>query len=158
MSLSFLIVAFTPVRTVADYIPLIIDPAPKVIVVPKSTSQTKQTIVYAKKEKLIKQDFRQFQLMVEEEFANDPVMIAIARYESSFDPKVKNPTSSAKGLFQITNGTWADNGCTGSVLDPEDNIACAKKIKKARGTQPWDASKHNWGKVPIAEVAINVSQ
>lgn len=39
----------------------------------------------------------------------DPnTMTAFARIESGLRPAVKAPTSSATGLFQITNGTWRD--------------------------------------------------
>lgn len=107
---------------------------------------TKQVVVYAKKEKLIRSDLVEFQLLVEKEFANDPVMIKIAKYESTFNPSAKNSSSSASGLFQITKGTWKDYKCTGDVFNAEDNIACAKIIKADRGTQPWNASKSNWSK------------
>ena len=33
-------------------------------------------------------------------------MIKIARCESNFQPEVKNPNSTAKGIFQIIIGTW----------------------------------------------------
>ena len=41
----------------------------------------------------------------------DPgVALRIAGVESSMNPRAKNPKSSAKGLFQVTNDTWKDYG------------------------------------------------
>lgn len=79
-------------------------------------------------------------------FPDVPVMVEIARAESSFDEYATNPGSSAKGLFQILDGTWKSAKCTGSVFNPNDNIACAAKIYDASGTQPWISSKSAWGK------------
>lgn len=83
-------------------------------------------------------------VLIRQAFPNDPVMRAIARSESRFNPKARNPTSSAKGLYQIVNGTWKDHNCTGNVLNAEDNIKCAVKLHDKNGTRDWDASKANW--------------
>lgn len=77
-------------------------------------------------------------------------MVKVAAVESTgvigvFNPKAKNPDSSAKGLFQILDGTWKYYGCTGDPYDAEDNIACAVKIYAKQGTTPWDSSKGMWG-------------
>jgi len=64
-------------------------------------------------------------------------MIRIARYESNFNPKAKNRNSTAKGVFQILDGTWKANKCAGDVYKLEDNIDCAWKIQSKRGFQPW---------------------
>jgi hypothetical protein len=85
-----------------------------------------------------------YYIMVAEEFKDAPVMVRIARAESGFDPAQKNKSSSASGLFQIVKGTWRGHHCVGDVFDPEDNIACARKIYEANGTVDWNASKHNW--------------
>ena len=83
-------------------------------------------------------------------------MVQIAKCESGnvtptgcvgpINPNAANPHSSARGVFQILIGTWHDYGCEGSRYDVDDSIECARKIYDARGTQPWNASKHNWGK------------
>ena len=39
---------------------------------------------------------------------NENILINFAKLESSLNPAAKAPTSSASGLFQITNGTWKD--------------------------------------------------
>lgn len=83
------------------------------------------------------------------EYGLDPVtMLAIARAESwdgtKLDPNADNPTSTADGLFQIIDGTWALFGCTGSKYDPDDNARCAMKIASTSGLHHWNASAHNW--------------
>ena len=60
--------------------------------------------------------------------------------ESSLNPKAKSKISSAKGLFQIIDGTWKSNKCTGDPFNAEDNISCAVKIHNSRGWQPWKSS------------------
>jgi hypothetical protein len=54
----------------------------------------------------------------------DPeVALSIARAESNFDPNAKNKSSSASGLFQVINKTWAGNkGAPGKQFDPDENI------------------------------------
>ena len=59
--------------------------------------------------------------------------LEVAKQESGFNPNAKNPNSSAKGIFQIIDGTWKLYKCTGSVLDYDDNIKCAVKIYKSNG-------------------------
>lgn len=73
-------------------------------------------------------------------FSDAPVMYRVAEAESGFNPNARNPTSTAKGVFQILNGTWKAYGCTGDVLNAVDNINCARKIYDAEGTIPWDSS------------------
>ena len=51
----------------------------------------------------------------------------------TLNPLAKNKNSSAKGVFQIIDGTWKGYKCTGSVLIYEDNIQCAKKIYESNG-------------------------
>ena len=48
--------------------------------------------------------------------------LAMAYFESKFDPSAVNPKSSAAGIYQQTNGNWADYGKGGNKLDPDQNI------------------------------------
>lgn len=83
--------------------------------------------------------------MVVSAFQDAPIMVEIARAESQFRPWVDNESgSSASGLFQILDQTWADYGCSGDVYDAADNIACARKIYNKRGTKDWEASSYHW--------------
>lgn len=145
MALAVGIAISLPTVLQADYIP----PSPSKIAIVEPV-QVKQVTVYAKQAKPLKSDFTAYKSMVENEFKHAPVMVAIAQYESSFNPNNKNPNSSASGLFQILKGTWKAYKCEGDVFNPTDNIACAKKIYADSGTTPWNASKANWGKVAIA--------
>lgn len=82
--------------------------------------------------------------MVEIEFVNVPVMIRIAKAESGFNEKSRNPHSTAKGVYQILDGTWKAYGCKGDVLNAEENIACARIIYERDGTVPWNSSASSW--------------
>lgn len=46
----------------------------------------------------------------EERGVNPDVAVSIAKAESSMIPGAKNPKSSARGLFQVTNDTWKEHG------------------------------------------------
>lgn len=72
------------------------------------------------------------------------ILTAIAKCESDLNPKAKNPTSSAKGLLQIIDGTWQSFACDGNVLDPHDNMRCGVKIATKSGLHHWDESKFCW--------------
>jgi hypothetical protein len=60
----------------------------------------------------------------------DPdVALRIAGVESSYRPRAKNPESSAKGLFQVTNDTWKDyGGKPGLQKNVDENIRIGMKI------------------------------
>jgi hypothetical protein len=73
-------------------------------------------------------------------FSDAPVMYRVAEAESGFNPNARNTTSTAKGVFQILDGTWEAYRCTGNVLNAEDNITCARKIYDTEGTIPWNSS------------------
>jgi hypothetical protein len=70
----------------------------------------------------------------------------IAKCESGNDPLARNPTSSAKGLLQIIDGTWKSFQCEGYVLNADDNFNCGIKIATQSGLHHWDASKACWAK------------
>lgn len=53
----------------------------------------------------------------------DPVAaLRIARCESHLDPLASNLMSSAKGLYQFTDGTWKWIGAQGTQFDEDENI------------------------------------
>jgi hypothetical protein len=60
----------------------------------------------------------------------DPeVALSIAKAESGFDPNAKAKSSSASGLFQILNSTWAGNkGTPGKQFDENENIRVGTDI------------------------------
>lgn len=81
--------------------------------------------------------------------------IRIARAESNFRPLVKNPSSTATGIFQFINSTW-HRYCAGkNVYDYKDNIDCFYKLYAEQTERyskkglvydfnDWDASRHAW--------------
>lgn len=139
MFLGYCIAVMLPTILHADYI--IYDFSPKV--------RTKSIVVHAKKVKPIPIDTLKMIEKIQTAFPNAPVMVRIADAESDFIPTIKNPGSSASGLFQILRKTWNDYGCVGdfetSRFDPDANIACAKKLYQRSGTTPWNESKEMWG-------------
>jgi hypothetical protein len=78
--------------------------------------------------------------LILEAFPEDPRMLQVAIAESQLVETAKSPKSTAKGIFQVLDGTWRAYGCTGDVLKAEDNIACAKVIHSIDGFAPWAAS------------------
>jgi hypothetical protein len=75
------------------------------------------------------------------------ILQQIIKCESNGNPLAKNPASTAKGLFQILDGTWNNFQCEGNVLDAEDNYQCGLKIAQTSGLHHWNASKSCWGKL-----------
>lgn len=63
--------------------------------------------------------------------------VSVATCESSLNPNALNPSSNAKGLFQIIPGTWAIYG-KGNPYNPTDNAQAARRIyNAAHGWSPW---------------------
>lgn len=76
---------------------------------------------------------------------HDEVMYKIMMCESGGIATAKNPNSSAKGLYQVIDGTWRAFQCTGDPYNAEDNRRCAEKIAED-GLHHWDASATCWQK------------
>lgn len=58
--------------------------------------------------------------------------------ESNGDPYADNPRSTASGLFQFLDSTWARTPyAAASVYDPETNIAAAAWLWSVSGWAPW---------------------
>ena len=70
--------------------------------------------------------------------------LRIARAESQFKILATNKNSTAKGLFQILDGTAKHFKCSGSMLEAEANITCAMKIMSQSGYHHWNASARGW--------------
>lgn len=76
----------------------------------------------------------------------DVILDKIIKCESGYNAAARNPTSSAKGLFQIIDGTWRHFQCEGNVLNAEDNYKCGLKIATQSGLHHWNASRHCWAR------------
>ena len=70
----------------------------------------------------------------------DPELaIFIAYKESRFNPLARNPSSTAKGLFQWLDSSWKDF-CEGDVYNPYDNASCAiLTLSRPYGIRHWSA-------------------
>lgn len=75
----------------------------------------------------------------------------IIECESSGNPTVENPSpkSSASGLFQFIDDTWAAYGGRefaprAKDATPAEQLIVAERAYKAEGTRPWNASKSCW--------------
>ena len=92
--------------------------------------------------------------VIREHFKDTPIMIDIARCESEFrqfnnsGTVLKNPTSSAKGVFQIMESLHkAPAARLGfDILTLEGNLAYAQYLYEKEGTRPWNASAKCWSK------------
>lgn len=56
------------------------------------------------------------------------LLSALARHESSHDPKASGAGGRYLGLMQISPRTARGYGCSGALLDPRANMACAVRI------------------------------
>jgi len=92
---------------------------------------------------------------VREYFSDIPVMIQVARCESTFRHTLEDGTvlkgkvdSRDTGVMQINTyyhgTTAAELGLDLEVL--EDNMAYARHLYERQGTQPWSASSPCWGR------------
>lgn len=79
---------------------------------------------------------------------NEQLALNIAKCESGLNPEAKNPYSSAKGVYQFIDGTWAWYSTkfefTGNVLSAKDNVELAMKVMGKHGTNDWLASYGCW--------------
>lgn len=75
------------------------------------------------------------------------ILSLIAECESNNIPTAANPSSSAKGLLQIIDGTWSSFGCAGNVYNSKDNMSCGLKIATQSGLHHWNESKSCWIKL-----------
>ena len=83
----------------------------------------------------------------------DPdLALRIARCESNFNPKAKNPNSSASGVYQWIKGSfeyygklyWKDDYYQKDRFNPKDNIELAIWVISTKGTSDWTESRHCW--------------
>jgi hypothetical protein len=99
-------------------------------------------------------------------FADAPIMAAIAECESHFTQLdkdgtvVKNPHSSAVGVFQIMasiHAASADENLGLNIYTLQGNAAYARYLYESQGTAPWNDSKACWGKTAAAKKSAATS-
>ena len=72
------------------------------------------------------------------------VALRVAFCESSMNPRAKNSTSSARGLFQIMQSWHRINEKW--LFNEDVNIEVAYQLWTEQGWTPWEASRHCWEK------------
>lgn len=91
-----------------------------------------------------KWDIGRIEDLIKQYFPNEPLMVKVAQCESELVESAKNKNSSAKGIFQILDGTWEHFKCEGNVLNAEENIKCGVKILAGQGLSAWSESFSCW--------------
>jgi hypothetical protein len=112
------------------------------------------SIAEAKRQKQARWTSSSVELQVRKAFADTPIMVQIAKCESGFrqyDERgvlLRNKHSSASGVFQVMFSLhYATADKLGFQLETtKGNIGYAKYLYNTQGTNPWNASKHCWGK------------
>lgn len=92
---------------------------------------------------------------VRDYFADEPILAEIASCESQFrqfgknGEVIKNPHSSAVGVFQIMSSihsSLADDKLGLDINTLQGNAAYARYLYERQGTKPWDSSKACWSR------------
>lgn len=72
----------------------------------------------------------------------------IARCESGLNPNAKNPASTASGIMQFLDSTYARYAklyaITAPKSDPQAQLEMATRIISEKGTKDWAASASCW--------------
>lgn len=101
---------------------------------------------------------------IREYFSDIPIMIQIARCESTFRQLDKNGevhrgriNNADVGVMQINEYYHLDASKAKDydIYTIEGNTAYARKLYEKQGTQPWVSSKPCWGKYENQNLALN---
>lgn len=81
----------------------------------------------------------QWRPLVSQHFEDVETALCLMEHESRGNPNAKNPTSSARGLFQILGSLWAPHFgiAKDDLYDPELNIRLAAEIYEMQGWWAW---------------------
>lgn len=81
------------------------------------------------------------------------LLSALAKHESTYNPKASGGGGRWLGLMQIAPATWRNYGCDGNIKNGGDNMACAVKIMSrqvgrdnavARSDGHWRGVARDW--------------
>jgi len=95
----------------------------------------------------IQLEVRDYIILKSKEYGVDELLaLDLAWAESNFYPDAKNPKSSAKGVYQWLDSSWA---CEGNVLNYKDNVDCALQTigKDKFGIRHWTADLNTRKKI-----------
>jgi LysM repeat protein len=80
-------------------------------------------------------------------WSKSPALWTLLQHESGLNPRAKNPSSTAYGLFQFLDSTWKTVGAT-KTSDPQKQFEAGYKYIKQRYGTPENAwafwQKHHW--------------
>ena len=105
-------------------------------------------------------DSKHIQQYVREQYAKDPLLVEIARCESTyrqFDADgniIRGKVNKADvGVMQINEKYHAERATKLglNIYTLEGNVAYAKLLYKEQGSQPWISSSPCWGGSPLAQ-------
>jgi len=97
-------------------------------------------------------------------FSDIPIMIQIARCESTFRHLEKDGSihrgdinSEDVGVMQINEHYHLDESQRQNynIYTIEGNTTYARKLYEEEGTRPWNSSKACWGKYQTAQIEVN---
>jgi hypothetical protein len=86
---------------------------------------------------------------VPQSWASSKALANIIQHESGYRPTAQNPTSTAYGMFQFLNTTWATVGCT-KTSDAYQQSVCGLRYIERRYHTPerawafWQAQSPHW--------------
>ena len=134
------------VNSIASEVVYVADSTPEVEILPievrvvQISTTTDVQVPSTKEEQIIQ--------LIEEMFPEAPIMIDIARCESSFNPLADRGNLNVDvGLFQINQVHLPRLQELGlDRRDIHDNLQFARMLYDESGTSPWYMSEHCWGK------------
>ncbi|SIS85232.1 transglycosylase SLT domain-containing protein [Paracoccus saliphilus] len=94
-------------------------------------------------------------------------MSALAKHESTYNPRAAGGGGRWLGLMQIAPGTWRSYGCSGHITNGADNMACAVRIMSKQvgrdnavardGSGGWRGVARDWGPMRSAKKRADIA-
>ncbi len=95
------------------------------------------------------------------------LLSAVAKHESTYNPKASGGGGKWLGLMQIAPATWRSYGCSGTMTDGADNMACAVRIMSRQvgrdnavvhdGSGAWRGIARDWAPLRSAKKRADIA-
>ncbi|MCQ0971599.1 lytic transglycosylase domain-containing protein [Paracoccus sp. TK19116] len=94
------------------------------------------------------------------------LLSAVAKHESTYNPKASGGGGKWLGLMQISPATWRSYGCSGEMMNGADNMACAVRIMSkqvgrdnavAGGKGGWRGVARDWAPMRSASKRADIA-